>query len=330
MARTTLVAVVAAFGLAVMHSAAATAAPRNDNYLSSLRIVNDDGSFPREFSDQVDTTTATTQADTFNPNKDGLPFGGGRPEPTSCPDGTVFGRTVWYDFVLPAPGGVEIMPSGFDSVVAVYEWDGETSQLGRLVVCHNESSGTTEDLLLQQELRRRRNYTIQLGGVGGAGGPLDFRFTYFPDTDGDGILDEQPDACLRLAGIPAFGGCPPLARGTPRLVYDRTGSGIRITGLFVDRSARGTRIRVSCRRCGSSVRLTIRRRRSVRVAGFVGRFLPVGDRLELRLTHARDRSGRYRFGAIGRRFRWRVAGDGLGRRTERCTAPGSRKRIRCP
>jgi hypothetical protein len=166
--------------------------------------------------------------------------------------------------------------------------------------------------------------------VMGAGGPLDFHFTYFRDSDGDGVLDEQPDACRTVAGIPAFGGCPPTVRGVVRLTFDRVGSGIRLTSLVVDRTARGTRIVARCRRCGRRVKLTAHRGGTVRVRRFVGRVLPSGDRLELRITHPRAGSGRFRFGAIGRVISWQIRGQDLGRRVDRCTAPGSRKKIRCP
>ena len=43
-------------------------------------------------------------------------------------------------------------------------------------------------------------------GIGG--GPLDFKVTFFPDHDGDGVLDGNDD-CLTLKGVQRFGGCPP-------------------------------------------------------------------------------------------------------------------------
>jgi hypothetical protein len=328
MMRTSLV--VALLLTAATPAVAAAAAPVNDNYLSSLTINAQDGSLPREYMDRPDTTEATTQADTFDPNRDGLPFGGGVPEPTSCPGGPSFGKTVWYDFVLPTPAGVEIVAAGFDAVVAVYEWNARTSQLGRAVVCQSASSGPTETVLLQPELRARRNYTIQIGGVNGAGGPLEMRFTQFPDRDGDGVLDEQPDECPSLRGIGAFGGCPPVVRGGPRIAYDRVAGGIRLTGLSVDRIAKGAKVSVRCRRCGSGVKLTARRTGSLRIARFEGRTVTSGDRVEIRLTHPKSRSGRYRFGAYGRVIRWPVVGTGLGTRTEHCTLPGSNNRTRCP
>ena len=74
--RLALTAAAAAAAL-IFPSAAAAVPPPNDNYLASTSIVAEDGSMPLQYSDTVDTTEATTQADTFNPNRDGQPFGGG-------------------------------------------------------------------------------------------------------------------------------------------------------------------------------------------------------------------------------------------------------------
>lgn len=47
---------------------AAAAPPPNDNYLGSTSISDAQRPLGREFSDSVDTTEATTQADMFNPD----------------------------------------------------------------------------------------------------------------------------------------------------------------------------------------------------------------------------------------------------------------------
>src|SRR6185295_18852397 len=89
--------------------AASAAPPDNDNYLAS-KTIDLTRPFPPE---TVDTTEATTQADLFDPNRDGLPFGGSGPEPVNCPVAPSFGKTVWYDFAPPTPGAVRIAASGF-------------------------------------------------------------------------------------------------------------------------------------------------------------------------------------------------------------------------
>src|SRR5215210_2605573 len=92
---------------------AAAAPPSNDNYLASVPVDKP------EFTATADTTEATTQADLFNPNRNGAPLGGGEPEPTSC-RGTAFGKTVWYDLAPQVDGGVQIRATGIPTVVAVY------------------------------------------------------------------------------------------------------------------------------------------------------------------------------------------------------------------
>jgi hypothetical protein len=52
-------------------------------------------------------------------------------------------------------------------------------------------------------------------------------------------------------------------------------------------------------------------------------------RIEVRVAQPRARRGRYRFGAIGKYYRWPVVGDGLGNRVTRCMNPGSRRPIKC-
>jgi hypothetical protein len=330
MLQITLLAAVAGLATAFPASSAA-AQPPNDHYLASTTINRADGALPTEYVDAVDTTLATTQADLFDPNRDGLPFGGGPPEPVACPGGTPLNRTVWWDFALPVPGGVEITATGIDTVVAVHEWSARTSLITRTLACQNADPAPAEIVRLRARLEGGGNYTVQVGDATSAGGPVELRFRYFPDADGDGTLDEEPDKCPDLAGIRAFGGCPPVVRGGPRIAYQRlAGGGIRIASLFVDRLARGSRVQVRCRRCGGSIDRTARRRGTLRLDGFAGRVLQAGDRIELRIRRPKTRAGRYRFGAIGKDFTWPVEAGGLGARTERCFAPGTRKRMRCP
>ncbi len=96
---------------------AAAAPPPNDNYLASTTIAL--RGVPRQRRhDRGDDAARPLQ-----PRPDGLPLGGGDPEPTTCGDGGSFGKTVWWDFKPPSPGGVQIRANGgFDVVVAVYTW----------------------------------------------------------------------------------------------------------------------------------------------------------------------------------------------------------------
>jgi hypothetical protein len=312
-----------AVALLALPASAAAAPPPNDNYLASTTISGE------EYRDSVDTTEATTQADTFEPSRDGLPTGGGGdPEPTSCAGGS-FGKTAWWDFKPPSDGDVRVRANGgFDVVVAVYTWKERTSRITRRVHCQNDEAGS-EDVLLPS-LDRGINYTIQVGGANGAGGPLNFRFDFFPDTDGDGVRDDAPDECRTQAGIERFGGCPPELRAAPRISYTVSGTSLRITGLSIDDVPKGARAQVGCRRCGGR-KVTRRARRSgtLRMPGFVGRLVPAGDRIEVRVTLGRTGTGRYRHGAIGKLYRWPVEPGRLGRRQTRCIQPGKRKPSRC-
>ena len=195
-------AVVSLSVLALAPAAALAAPPPNDNYLASIPITPQ-----AENILQADTTEAGTQTDLFNPSRDGQPLGGGDPETTTC-NGVSFGKTIWYDFAPPVNYGVQLRATGFATAVAVYEWNPTNSRITRLVGCSSNAAG--DDLLL--DLEGRKNYTIQVGGVAGAGGALTLRMDAFPDTDGDGQLDAL-DKCKDVPGIDAAGGCPPSLRG---------------------------------------------------------------------------------------------------------------------
>jgi hypothetical protein len=78
---------------------------------------------------------------------------------------------------------------------------------------------------------------------------------------------------------------------------------------------------------------TVKRAGTIALKRFVGRTLPAGARIELRVTHARDNKpgSTYRFGAIGSYTRWDIRAGRRPKRTDRCLRPGSstpRKRCR--
>ena len=127
---------------------------------------------------------------------------------------------------------------GFDVVVAVYTWSESSSRITRTVRCQNDEAGS-EDVLIPR-VSARTNYTIQVGGANGAGGPLNLLFDYFPDTDGDGILDDAPDKCRKQPGIERFGGCPPELRSSAaRAPTSPSASALRITAPRDRRRAQG-------------------------------------------------------------------------------------------
>jgi hypothetical protein len=321
-------AVAATAAALAVPATAAAAPPPNDNYLASTSISGSGRPLQREYTDSVDTTEATTQKDLFDPDKDGLPLGGDGPEPTTC-GATSYGKTAWWDFQPQSPGGVEINAAGgFDVVVAVYEWSRNTSKITRLVKCQNASPGS-EDVVLPT-VRKNHSYTVQVGGAGDTGGPLKFDLSYFRDRDGDGVLDEEPDKCISRPGIRRFGGCPPELRAAPRLSYDKPGNGVIVRALTVDDLPKGAKAEVRCTHCsGGKVVRKARHSGSLALNGFLGRMVRSGGAIEIRVSMARRGKGKFRYGAIGKYYRYPVTNAGLGKRKLRCLNPGSRKPVKC-
>jgi hypothetical protein len=300
--------------LAVSCATAAVAqtpgAPQNDHYLQSLRLNDPGRQLERTdtLRDQRDTTNATVQADVMNP-----PSSGGPPEPTSC-GGTVFGKTIWYDFYPDVRGLTRIRASNFDTVISVMPFNRQTGVPDvNSRLCFNESNSTTEEALV--EVRKGGSYTIQLGGVNNAGGSLEFLFDFLADTDGDGVLDDT-DRCRTLAGS-ARGGCPPRLRTDATLRAQPTAGGIEVLALSVT-APRRSRVAVTCSRgCRPEVK---RARSTVRFSRIRGANLPAGSRIVIRVTKRRS---------IGSYIVYRIV-RGNFRKIERCLNPGSRRpRTRC-
>ena len=174
--RQLLALVLAAAGLAATPALASAAPPANDAYLASCPSTT------REFTASTDTTEATTQADLFNPSRDGAPLGGGGPETTTC-KGTAFGKTVWYDLAPQVDGGVVIRATGFATVVARLRVERARRRRSR---GWSTARRTRPSTISSSSVRAKRHYTIQVGGAGGVGGPLNLRVDYFPDRDRDG------------------------------------------------------------------------------------------------------------------------------------------------
>ena len=316
-ARLLFAAALTAAACASAPALASAAPPVNDNYLSSLPVDQ------VEFTATTDTTEATTQPDLFNPNRDGQPLGGGAAEPLTC-KGTPFGKTVWYDLAPQVSGGLQLRATGFQTVVAVYEWNPQDSKISKLVDC--SANAGIDDLLLN--VTGKKNYTIQVGGAGGAGGALNFNALFFPDQDSDGILDDQPDKCKTVPGIERFGGCPPELKVVPSIGFDGSPSGITIKRLIVDRVPKGAKVVAKCSGCGSQ---TVKAKRFGRVSlsKLVGKNVRAGTKVEIRVTLAKTGSGTYVYGATGSYFEWPVRAGGLGARVTRCLNVKSSKIERC-
>ena len=297
--------------LALPASSYAQAAPVNDNYLDSLRLNDPGQRLERRdtLRDTRDTTNATVQGDVFSP-----PQSGGPAELSTC-DGAGFGKTVWYDFYPDVNGLVRLRASGYDTSLAVVPFNRRTGRPNfDRVLCSNASSSTTEEFLVQ--VARGDAYTVQVGGVNGAGGPLEFLFDFLADTDGDGVLDSV-DRCDRLQGTAGNNGCPRRPKVVTTLRATPTAGGIQLVDLSV-RAARGSRVAV---RCTSGCPAQVKRARStVSFPALRGRQLAAGARLEIRVT---------RPGSFGAFVRYTIL-PGNFRKSEGCMNPGStRVRRRC-
>ena len=344
--RLTVGVVTALIGVAIaLPASAPAAAPTNDNYLSSW-VIPDPQFVPRfrpvaEVTRTVaeDTTGTTTQPDLFNPNKQGLAFGGGGPEPLAC-NHVRYGSTVWYDLHPDVPMGVQLIASGYPSAIAIYQYNARTAMLDRKSVLCQTTASTTNTFPVLGDLKAGKAYTVQVGGLqNGAtffAGPLQVTFNLFPDHDGDSQVDGV-DNCPFLQGVMRFDGCPPTINSIPSFNYKNAGSGVRLTSLVVTSVPGGARVEARCRQCGvREVELAGRRANSVTLRRFAGVTMPAGAHLEVWITKSAvtgkaGQSSIYRFGAIGRYANYTVKNSALGSRVLRCLLPGSLKpRRSCP
>jgi hypothetical protein len=309
--RTGLAAVAAALAvLCAVPAVAQTPEAPNDHYLQSIRMNEPGERLERKdtLGFLFNTANATVQADVMNP-----PSSGGPAEPTTCA-GASFGKTIWYDIYPDVPGVTRVRASGFDTVISMMPFNRRTGVPdvdSRL--CFNESNSTTEEALV--EVRKGGSYTIQLGGVDGAGGNLEFLFDFLADTDGDGALDGD-DECRTLAG-PAGRDCPTRLNADATLRALPTPTGLRVLSLSV-RAPRRSRVAVSC---SSGCRREVKRARStVNFSRIRGSNLNAGSKVVIRVTRRR---------AFGVYIVYRIqAGDF--QTIERCLNPGSQKpRRRC-
>jgi hypothetical protein len=318
-ARLLFAAALTAAALAGTPALAAAVPPPNDNYLASTRILLGQN----DITTSVDTTEATTQGDIFNPNASGQELGGGPVEPTTC-NGASFGKTVWYDIAPPTNYGMQLRASAaFPVAIAIYEWSARNSQITRTVTC--SANATAEDLL--PTLEAKKYYTIQVGGVGGAGGPVSLKATFFPDSDNDGALDAIDD-CRSIPGI-GNSGCPPVLRVTPRLPVKFTTTGVIITKLFVERVPKGAKVVAKCSGCGSQT-ITAKKMGTVTLTRFTGRAVAAGKQIQVKVTmRPQGGTGKYRNGATGLYRRWTVRAGGLKTEPDRCINAKTSKIERC-
>ena len=312
-------------GLLATSAVAQAAPPGNDNYLASTPVLT------RTYHETIDTTQAGEQANLFDPSPAGRPVGGSAPEPLTC-NGQAYGKTVWYDFLPPTAGGVRIVASGYDTVVALYEYDPKTAGIVRSLGCQDASKGPTEEFdVPAPKIEKGHHYTVQVGGAGAGaaaqGGTLDLALQFYGDRDGDGVLDPN-DLCPDAPGT--RGGCPPQIPGTPSMTI----TGARISVLEWAGLPRGTEVTATCRGCGRrGVRQTVRLPNGgvARLRSFAGVAARRGAVLKVT---ARSRATRPatagQFAAIGKSARYRF-GSGALRWDTGCLVPGSAKeQMTCP
>lgn len=303
----------AAISLLIAPATAGAVPPANDNYLDSVPINAPETRLTRQtVKDARDTREATVQADLFVPKATG-----GGAEETGC-DGRTFGKTIWYDFHPDSFGTVELQTAGFDTAIAVYQFDPKTSRIDRRIDCQDQA-GVTEDFFV--EVQKGRSYTVQIGGVdagsGAAAGDVQYTFQFFGDRDRDGIFDPL-DRCQTLAGVQARGGCPLEVRSTPKLTAAPTGSGIQVRSLTVA-ATKGAKVELRCKR-GCSKRETRTAKGTVTLTSLRNVALPAGAVFEI-LVSRKD--------YIGALHRYTIT-RGNFRRLDRCTLPGSTKaRVKC-
>jgi hypothetical protein len=262
-------------------AAPAAAVPINDNYLSSLRL-NDPGkplNRTDTLVDRPDTTGATVQTDVFNP-----PMMGGPAEPTTC-QGVNYGSTLWYDIHPDINGAVRIRTSGYDTVISLIPFSDKTllPDFAARRCVPNLSTMTQE---LDAPVLAKQAYTIQVGGVAGAAGKLEFLFDFIP-TIGKITADAQM-----------------VAQALP--------TGVRVQSLTVTASgARGTRVDVRCTR---GCRPQAKAAKTVSFPGLKGTRLAAGQKLQVYVTAPN---------AVGAYFEYRIKRRGF-QKIVRCLSPGSR------
>jgi hypothetical protein len=322
--------------LALPSFAAAATAPDNDDYLLSSVIASAQTRGVKEttFTDSVDTTAATTQSDLFNPDPFGSVNSGGGAEPTNC-EGVPYGKTVWYDIRPVIPGEVELTTAaGFQTVIALYEYDPQTFLLKSEIDCQSTNS-LTNDLAESFELQPGHTYTVQVGGrqtvAGIGGGPMDFTMGFFPDHDDDTVLDGI-DGCPTLKGVQRFGGCPPTIIPVPRFAYASSGTATTLSLVRLDHVPGAVQVQARCRKCGFKVSAKSGpRASSVVLSGLKNKTIAAGDKLEIWVTKKATGTGQYKFGAIGAYISYVAKGGTLVDRVLRCLMPGSMTpRTQCP
>ncbi|MFZ0039960.1 MAG: hypothetical protein WAK93_01525 [Solirubrobacteraceae bacterium] len=270
--------------LAVPVAAQAPSPPINDAYLNSLEL-NGPGTKLNNtatLEDMRDTSNATVQTNILNPcGRASCPSGPA--EVTTC-QGISYGKTVWYDFYPNTNGTVQIRTSGFDNVIALYQFNLNTAIPGQPQCVHNSSFPSEQ---MTASVQKGKAYTIQVGGVNNAGGPLQFLFDFF----------SAP---------------PHRLSAQSTLEAKQTSNGIQLVGLSVQTS-RAAKVTVKCSRGCRSESKT--KQATETFPHLKGTRLKAGSKLKIYVTAK---------GSIGAYIEYDVT-RGNFKKLNRCLEPGSSK-----
>ena len=116
-------------------------------------------------------------------------------------------------------------------------------------------------------------------------------------------------------------------RVVPSVGFDRTGNGVLIRRLVVDRVPKGARV-VAKLTGGGSQTVRAKKTGTVTLSKLIGKTVRAGGKIEVRVTLGpQRRSSTYKFGATGSAFKWPVRANGLGKRQTRCIVAGTAAKI---
>ncbi|HYL71364.1 MAG TPA: hypothetical protein VEY89_08715, partial [Candidatus Dormibacteraeota bacterium] len=274
-----------ASSLVAVSSASAASPPINDNYLASLNLNQPGSPLNRvnTLTDVRDLTAATVQSDIFSPQQ-----AGGPAEVTGC-NGVSEGNTIWYDFYPDANGLIRVRTSAqFGTVMAVMPYDTKSllPNIGQRKCAVNQISQTQE---LYDEVKAGGSYTVQIGSIGGAGGPVETLFDYLVK--------------LKRLQVESTLTAQPLLNG------------IRVVNLLVN-APKKTHVLVRCSSgCGAQAQTA----RTLSFSKLHGVVLKSGSALKIYVT-AKN--------AIGEYIEYKIRRGTFLKSTE-CLQPGSKKPSQC-
>jgi hypothetical protein len=151
--------------------------------------------------------TETELFDGYSDDNDNIGAGEEAGEVLNC-GSSDFGKTLWWTFVAPADGFIDITARGIDSVIWLVPLSGG----------YGADDAVCSDTVVDNEnvfsyVFEGEQYYIQVGGFddGGAAGAeegnLDLDVQFFIDSDSDRVPDVL-DECPTEPGLESLNGCP--------------------------------------------------------------------------------------------------------------------------